>query len=50
MRDGKVLAHGTPEEVLTEPMLDEVFGLAAKVIPDPVSGPPGDPDQRPPRT
>ncbi|CAL9566474.1 ABC transporter ATP-binding protein [Saccharothrix sp. NPDC042600] len=40
MRGGKVLAHGTPEEVLTEPMLDEVFGLAAKVIPDPVSGTP----------
>lgn len=40
MRDGRILAQGTPGEVLTEPMLDEVFGLTAKVIPDPVSGTP----------
>ncbi|XVV06126.1 ABC transporter ATP-binding protein [Actinosynnema sp. CA-248983] len=40
MRGGRVLAQGAPEEVLTEAMLEEVFGLAAKVIPDPVSGTP----------
>ncbi|WP_309111548.1 ABC transporter ATP-binding protein [Saccharothrix sp.] len=40
MRGGRVLAQGAPGEVLTEAMLDEVFGLAAKVISDPVSGTP----------
>lgn len=40
MRGGRVLAQGSPSAVLTEPLLDEVFGLAAKVLPDPVSGTP----------
>ncbi len=31
---------GKPSEVITEPLLAEVFGLHARVIPDPVSGTP----------
>ncbi|MQA12198.1 MAG: ATP-binding cassette domain-containing protein [Pseudonocardiaceae bacterium] len=40
MRDGQVLADGEPGEVLTERLLDEVFGLKAMVVPDPVAGTP----------
>ncbi|WP_020668753.1 ABC transporter ATP-binding protein [Amycolatopsis nigrescens] len=40
MREGRIVAQGSPAEVLTEPLLDEVFGLSAKVLEDPVSGTP----------
>ncbi|WP_435581273.1 ABC transporter ATP-binding protein [Amycolatopsis thermoflava] len=40
MRDGRIIAQGPPSAVLTEPLLDEIFGLSAKVLPDPVSGTP----------
>ncbi|AXB43340.1 ABC transporter ATP-binding protein [Amycolatopsis albispora] len=40
MREGRVIARGAPADVLTEPLLDEVFGLSARVIQDPVSGTP----------
>jgi iron complex transport system ATP-binding protein len=40
MRAGRVVAAGAPAEVVTEPLLAEVFGLDARVIPDPVSGTP----------
>jgi iron complex transport system ATP-binding protein len=40
MRDGHIIAAGGPHEVLTEQMLQEVFGLDAKVIPDPLTGTP----------
>ncbi|OXM62549.1 MULTISPECIES: ABC transporter ATP-binding protein [Amycolatopsis] len=40
MRDGRIIAQGPPSTVLTEPLLDEIFGLTAKVLPDPVSGTP----------
>ncbi|HET6704880.1 ABC transporter ATP-binding protein [Amycolatopsis sp.] len=40
MRDGRIVAQGRPADVLTEPLLDRVFGLEAKVIPDPVAGTP----------
>ncbi|WP_329520048.1 ABC transporter ATP-binding protein [Spirillospora sp. NBC_01491] len=40
MRDGAVVAQGAPAEVLTEELLDAVFGLPAKVIEDPVTGAP----------
>ncbi|MEU9835161.1 ABC transporter ATP-binding protein [Streptosporangium sp. NPDC048047] len=40
MRSGRVVAAGTPHEVLTEPLLAEVFDLEAKVIEDPVAGTP----------
>jgi len=40
MKDGVLVASGTPAEVLTEQLLDEVFDLEARVIKDPVSGTP----------
>lgn len=40
MKDGAVVASGTPEEVVTEELLAEVFGLRASVIREPVLGRP----------
>jgi iron complex transport system ATP-binding protein len=40
MRDGRIVAAGKPSDVVTESMLAEVFGLAARVITDPVAGTP----------
>jgi iron complex transport system ATP-binding protein len=40
MRAGRIVAEGPPAEVVTEAMLAEVFGLAARVIADPVTGSP----------
>jgi iron complex transport system ATP-binding protein len=40
MRAGRIVAEGPPAEVVTEAMLAEVFGLAARVISDPVTGSP----------
>ncbi|MFD1722819.1 ABC transporter ATP-binding protein [Amnibacterium endophyticum] len=38
--DGAVHASGPPDEVLTETVVREVFGLESRVVPDPVSGRP----------
>ena len=40
MRDGALVASGTPHEVLTEELLADVFDLEARVVPDPVAGTP----------
>jgi iron complex transport system ATP-binding protein len=40
MDDGRLVASGRPEEVLTERLLAEVFDLEARVVPDPVTGTP----------
>ena len=40
MREGSVYSAGPPETVITETMVSEVFGLASRVITDPVSGTP----------
>jgi iron complex transport system ATP-binding protein len=40
MREGRILAKGSPAQVLTEDSLKDVFGLSAKVLEDPVSGTP----------
>ncbi|NEM06825.1 ABC transporter ATP-binding protein [Geodermatophilus normandii] len=40
VRDGVLVASGTPHEVLTEQMLADVFDLEARVVPDPVAGSP----------
>lgn len=40
MRSGRIVADGRPEEVLTEPLLREVFDLDARVVADPVAGTP----------
>jgi iron complex transport system ATP-binding protein len=40
MRDGRILAEGSPAAVVTEVTVAAVFGLATRVIVDPVSGTP----------
>jgi iron-siderophore transport system ATP-binding protein len=40
MKDGALVAAGTPAEVLTERLLADVFELEARVVPDPVTGTP----------
>ena len=40
MKQGRVITHGTPEEVLTADMVREVFGLKAMICPDPATGTP----------
>jgi iron complex transport system ATP-binding protein len=40
MRDGRIRVMGPPAEVVTEPMVRDVFGLPCRVIVDPVSGTP----------
>ena len=40
MDDGALVASGSPEEVLTEQLLADVFDLEARVVPDPVAGTP----------
>lgn len=40
MKDGAVVAEGTPAEVLTEALVEDVFGLPCRIIEDPVSGTP----------
>lgn len=40
MANGKVYAVGPPEEILTEQMVRDVFGLESRVIEDPVTGKP----------
>ncbi|QTE27989.1 ABC transporter ATP-binding protein [Pengzhenrongella sicca] len=40
MRDGDVVAQGPPSDVVTEILVEQVFGLACRVIPDPVTGSP----------
>ena len=40
MRDGRIVASGDPSEVVTEALVEDVFGLPCTVIPDPVTGTP----------
>jgi len=40
MRDGAVVATGAPSELVTEQLVEDVFGLRSRVIPDPVTGSP----------
>ncbi|MBM2616691.1 ABC transporter ATP-binding protein [Actinoplanes sp. LDG1-06] len=40
MRDGRIVAQGPPASVFTVELLEEVFGLAALVVPDPATGTP----------
>ncbi|HEX3090168.1 MAG TPA: ABC transporter ATP-binding protein [Ilumatobacteraceae bacterium] len=37
MRDGRIVAQGTPAEVITEELVHDVFGLRCRVMTDPVS-------------
>ncbi|MFD1051172.1 ABC transporter ATP-binding protein, partial [Kibdelosporangium lantanae] len=40
MKDGDVVAVGDPADVITQDLVNEVFGLSNRVVPDPVSGTP----------
>lgn len=40
MRAGRIVAAGPPAEVVTAALVEEVFGLACEVLPDPVTGAP----------
>jgi len=37
MKAGKVIAQGNPSDIVTEELIEEVFGLQCKVIDDPVT-------------
>ncbi|MFE9715828.1 ABC transporter ATP-binding protein [Streptomyces halstedii] len=40
MRDGRIVAEGTPREVVNAALVEEVFDLPCQVVPDPVTGTP----------
>ncbi|WP_234388565.1 MULTISPECIES: ABC transporter ATP-binding protein [Streptomyces] len=40
MRAGRIVAQGPPSEIVTAELVQEVFGLASIVVPDPVTGDP----------
>ncbi len=40
MKDGAICAQGRPGDVLTEQCIADVFGLTARIVPDPVTGTP----------
>ncbi|MFD0887605.1 ABC transporter ATP-binding protein, partial [Streptosporangium algeriense] len=40
MRDGRIIRQGSPEQVITEETVAEVFGLKCVVVPHPVTGAP----------
>ncbi|GAA1558088.1 ABC transporter ATP-binding protein [Kribbella lupini] len=40
MKDGAIVCEGNPREVITEQIVEDVFGLAVKIVPDPVAGTP----------
>ncbi len=40
LKQGEVVAAGTPSEVVTAATVEDVFGLACEVIPDPLTGTP----------
>ncbi|WP_231949534.1 ABC transporter ATP-binding protein [Alloactinosynnema sp. L-07] len=40
MRQGEVVAQGAPDEIVTESLIADVFGLRCRIIPDPEVGTP----------
>ncbi|WP_104138347.1 ABC transporter ATP-binding protein [Arthrobacter sp. ZGTC131] len=40
MKDGAVVAEGAPSDVITEALVEDVFGLPCRIIEDPVAGTP----------
>ncbi|MGE7922492.1 ABC transporter ATP-binding protein [Viridibacillus arvi] len=37
MKAGKVIAQGAPSDIVTEELIEEVFGLKCRIIPDPIT-------------
>jgi iron complex transport system ATP-binding protein len=40
MWKGHLYAQGTPDSIMTEAMVSEVFGLESRIVPDPITGTP----------
>lgn len=40
MKDGNIVASGTPAAIFTEQLVEQVFGLASLIIADPITGTP----------
>lgn len=40
MKEGRILAEGSPHEIVTEHLIEAVFGLRTRIITDPVAGTP----------
>lgn len=40
MKDGRVVAEGAPQDIVSAELVEEVFGLPCRVTPDPVTGTP----------
>jgi iron complex transport system ATP-binding protein len=40
MKDGRIVAEGTPAEIVTPTLLRDVFNVEAEIIIDPISGTP----------
>lgn len=40
MRDGAIIAEGKPDQIVTETLIEQVFGLKSLIISDPVTGRP----------
>lgn len=40
MKQGQIYALGTPDAVMTEAMVEEVFGLESRILPDPLTATP----------
>ncbi|MBD8042743.1 ABC transporter ATP-binding protein [Arthrobacter sp. Sa2BUA2] len=40
MKDGRIVAQGTPAEIATPELMKEIYGIEALVIPDPATGGP----------
>lgn len=40
LRSGQIEAEGNPADILTEDLVERVFGIACRIIPDPVAGTP----------
>ena len=40
MNQGRIIAHGTPHDVITPELLRDAFTLEAQILPDPITGGP----------
>ncbi|MBZ0284041.1 MAG: ABC transporter ATP-binding protein [Anaerolineae bacterium] len=40
VRDGQIAAYGAPQDVVTESVVQMVFGIDCRIIPDPITGTP----------